>query len=119
MAQSNLLHEFVSLDNASAVRVFSRELCRSCELYEALTNGVICADCDAKRALVVDALTARFPGARAASEAIALAELLRVTAAELDAVADKSDLYDAATLRRRVHGLVRAVVATLAGQVAL
>lgn len=61
----------------------------------------------------------RFPRAAALLEVLALAELLRSTAAAIEILAESAWRTDPATLRRSTHALVRATVAQLEGRVSL
>lgn len=58
----------------------------------------------------------RFPRAQAILEALALAELLKQAARDLESLpAD----FEPATLRRRAHGIIRGAVSELEGRVSL
>lgn len=61
----------------------------------------------------------RFPRADAMLAALELADRCRVAAAALDGLARHAADFDPATLRRRSHGIVRALYAELAGRVVL
>jgi len=63
--------------------------------------------------------TSRFPRAAAVIEILALAELFRIAATKLDALAEDAGKYEPTTLRRTAHGLVRTTVGELEGQVSL
>ena len=63
--------------------------------------------------------TSRFPRASVLSEIMALADLCRAAAAELDRMAEHASNYETCSLRRLAHGVVRALVAEVAGQVTL
>ena len=106
MALTDVSHTSAVGDNATSARlIYSKDLCRSCERSEALDHGVLCSECDSKRALITDAVSGRFPRTNVTSQAMAFAELLRVAAAELGSLADYAHTYEAGTLRRRMHGV--------------
>jgi hypothetical protein len=64
-------------------------------------------------------VTARFPRAAVYCEILALADLCRKAAKELDTLADRASNYETCSLRRLAHGIVRELFAEVSGQVTL
>lgn len=64
-------------------------------------------------------LPPRFPRASVLLEAAALAERCRCAAGELEDLAGQAYAFEASTLRRRAHGVVRGLVLQLGEAVAL
>jgi hypothetical protein len=63
--------------------------------------------------------TARFPRAAVVVEILAIAELCRGATRALEGLAENAANYEPGSLRRLAHGLVRELVAEVAGQVTL
>lgn len=61
----------------------------------------------------------RFPRAAVVLELLAIAELMRTAASELDRLATDAGRYEPNSLRRAAHARVRLLVGELEGQVVL
>lgn len=62
---------------------------------------------------------ARFPRAAVVLELLAIAELMRTAASNLDRLANDAGRYEPNSLRRAAHAQVRILVGELEGQVVL
>jgi hypothetical protein len=74
------------------------------------------AECEREPAPVVEA---RFPRAAVMLEAVAIAEVLRNAAAELDELAGAAPAYEIGTLRRKVRAVVLGALAFAEGSAEL
>lgn len=98
-------------------------MCQACAAVAVPAPGRQCVECSVVRMALESAPAAKepisFPIIPTSLAVMALADLCRAAANDLDHLAEHDSLFEPATLRRTAHGVIRGLVNALGAKVAL